>query len=252
MDGSFLPASKYTLSYLKNMPFVMQAGAQKFIFNQVDSSNVSREIENEAGFNAYCKSIGIPNKDSDVLSSFLHRMYESLPDQTGTGNPISNQNIKSNIFNSLSSFGKFPDNQWGTSRISSLKNILAKKEKELITLNTQKLALDKKAYSRANLMLYLGGTTLIGQFAFIVSGTYLFYCWDVMEPMAYLMLTSNLTAGFTYYWWNHDELEFEPLQGRFKSRIANKIYKRSGFDYIGFKELESEVKALRELINRCA
>lgn len=71
-----------------------------------------------------------------------------------------------------------------------------------------------------------------------------------MEPMAYLMLTSNLTVGFGYYWWKNREFDFNDLQGEFKTKIASKFYKRAKFDYGHFKKLQAEVTALRELINK--
>jgi hypothetical protein len=49
-------------------------------------------------------------------------------------------------------------------------------------------------------LLILGGSSiLIGQFAAIVGGTFVFYSWDVMEPISYIMLFSNFTFGFFFY-----------------------------------------------------
>lgn len=258
IDGSMLPESVFTFNNLRNTPFIVNVNDEKFILNLSKNFTLNKEefdvesrlAPNEETFYVYCKSIGIPNKDSEVLGSFLYKMYESLPDHADQGHLISTQSIKNSMFNALSGFRSITNNEWGTSRTSILKNILSTKEKELEKLSEMKEKLDKKALRRANLMLYMGGSVLLAQFSFIVGGTYFLYCWDVMEPMAYLMLTSNLTLGFGYYWWTNDELDFQPLQGKFKSRIALAIYRNHKFDYPMFKQLESEVLALRELINK--
>lgn len=114
----------------------------------------------EEQFHTYCRSIGISNTHSEVLSEFLYKTYECIPEGSGQQ--------KLGIYSILSSFMNLPDNQWGTTRVSELKGILDTKEKELNDLHNEKMALDKRALRRANLMLYLGGTVLIGQFAFIV------------------------------------------------------------------------------------
>jgi len=199
---------------------------------------------NEESFYMYCKSIGIPNKNSEILAAFLDKTYNGIPSLKSK-----TEDIKSNIFNSLAAFRSLPENKWNTSKASELKKILDKKEKELVTQNFIKEGLDKKALRRANSILYLGGSVLMGQFWFIMSGTYFYFCWDVMEPMAYLMLTSNLTVGFGYYWWTRSEFDFEPLQGKFKSRIARKIYIKNKFDIEEFQELKGDVVELRALIN---
>lgn len=199
---------------------------------------------NEESFHLYCKSIGIPNKSSDILSSFLDKAYTSISRER-----VTTDEIKASIFNALGVFRSLSTNRWGTTKVPELKRILNQREKELIAMHDRKLQLDKAALRRANLILYLGGTIMISQFSFIMGGTYLFFCWDVMEPMAYLMLTSNLATAFGYYWWSHTELDFEPLQGRFKSKIAKGIYRRNKFDYYKFKQLQDEVIELRDLIN---
>ena len=201
--------------------------------------------KDEKGFHDYCKSIGIPSKDSSSLALFLHRTYNSLPE----GNLTSDQ-IKLYILNSLNSFKSLPDNRWNTFRVSELKSILVDREKELANLHVTKQKLDKRALRIANSALYLGGSVLVGQFCFIVGGTYIFFCWDVMEPMAYLMLTSNLTIAFFYYWMRELDLGFESLQGRFKNAFVSRIYKRNKFDFAKFQQLEQDVMDLRELINK--
>lgn len=251
LSDSFLPKSE-SLNSLENTPFfvrinndhsyVISLGQKHSPIKQVTRADIFDP--NEEAFHLYCKSIGIPNKDSETLASFLDKTYKAIPSQI-----VSTEDLKTSMFNALASFRSFPKNRWGTTRTAELKKILEQKEKDLVAMHQQKERLDKSALRRANAILYLGGTILIGQFSFIMGGTYLYFCWDVMEPMAYLMLTSNLAAAFTYFWWSHSELEFQPLQGRFKNAIARGIYRRNNFDYYKFKQLQTDVIELRDIIN---
>lgn len=248
---SILPKSE-NLSTFENIPFLLTVdGKDSFVVNLSERhtgiNRISREDifePNEEAFHMYCKSIGIPNKSSETLSAFLDKVYAAIPTQTA-----STEDIKGSIFNALASFRSLPKNQWGTTKVPELKKILDEKEAKLVEMNIIKEKLDKKALRRANLLLYTGGTVMFAQFSFIMGGTYLYFCWDVMEPMAYLMLTSNLTVAFGYYWLNKTELDYQPLQDRFKSRIALRFYRRNQFDYDLFLKLRDEVIDLRNIIN---
>ena len=84
-------------------------------------------------------------------------------------------------------------------KVSDIERMLETRQKELITLNKTKQALDKKADFRARMLLNLGSTIFLGQFSFIVGGTFVFYSWDIMEPIAYTMMLGNFTTAFFFY-----------------------------------------------------
>lgn len=48
---------------------------------------------------------------------------------------------------------------------------------------------------------------MVSEFTFIFSGTFFLYSWDVMEPMAYLMMLGNMTAAFAYFGLRGKELD---------------------------------------------
>ena len=62
-----------------------------------------------------------------------------------------------------------------------------------------KLKLDRKANFRAKALIALGSTFFVAEFAFIMSGTFVYFSWDIMEPIAYTMLLGNFTVSFFYY-----------------------------------------------------
>jgi len=115
-------------------------------------------------------------------------------------------------------------------------------------LHEKKQAIDKKAYRRVNSTIALGAFIMIGEFMFITTGTYAYFCWDVMEPITYLMMTGNMTIAFAYYTLKGRELEQESLQESWFYSVARKLYKRHDFDLDQYLETERDVKELRQLI----
>ena len=76
----------------------------------------------------------------------------------------------------------------------------------------------------------MGSSVLITELAIIVAGTFEYYCWDIMEPVSYLMMYGNFLAGFSFYLVNKVDLDVgsikEVLTGYFKRRGA----RRQGID----------------------
>ena len=73
------------------------------------------------------------------------------------------------------------------------------------------MAIDKKALFWVNSLLGLGALFFIGEFSFITTGTFFLYSWDVMEPMAYLMMLGNMTFAFAYFGLKGKELDQSSL-----------------------------------------
>jgi hypothetical protein len=108
--------------------------------------------------------------------------------------------------------------------------MIDERQNELIKLNQTKVTLDRKADFRARALLTLGSTFFIGQFGFIMSGTFVFYSWDIMEPISYVMMLGNFTFGMLFYAAYKDELQLTTLREMLSKRFARGIYRRRGFD----------------------
>lgn len=59
--------------------------------------------------------------------------------------------------------------------------------------------IDKSATFKANSLLFMGSSVLLGQLVFIGYGTFVEFSWDIMEPFSYMIMLGNFTAGFYYY-----------------------------------------------------
>lgn len=166
VDTSFLPKSE-KLQNLEKIPFLLTLNnSDTFVVNFGEKYSGTKHVTrkdifepNEEAFHLYAKSIGIPNKNSETIAAFLDKTYASIPTQTAT-----TEDIKASMFNALAAFRSLPNNRWGTTKVPELKKILDKKEKELVLQHGIKEKLDQKALRRANTILYLGGTVIIGQF----------------------------------------------------------------------------------------
>ena len=136
--------------------------------------------------------------------------------------------------------------------MTKLREQLLIKEKRVSELEQVKSSLDQRAFKRANRILTLGASVMIGQFAFIMAGTYIVFSWDVMEPIAYLMSMVNFTAAFMFFWKNREEMELTSLQEILMRRHAKKLYLKYAFDEEAYDKLSSQILELRELISKTA
>ena len=135
-------------------------------------------------------------------------------------------------------------------KVSDLERAIEHKQSELIKLNQLKKVLDAKADFRSRMLLSLGSTIFVGQFAFIMGGTFVFYSWDIMEPISYIMMFTNFTVGATFYADFKKDMQLQTLRELLAGRSARKMYKRRGLDIDRVSQLEDEIKELRQLLNK--
>ena len=116
---------------------------------------------------------------------------------------------------------------------------------EIQEMKTDFEFLDRKANSFARNILWSGFGITVLQFLYVTSGTYYFYCWDIMEAQAYLITLSNTVFGFGAY--VHSRLQ--PNQLSFYNRIYENILKKksgeSQFDLEKYLKLQAELKYLQ-------
>jgi hypothetical protein len=61
-------------------------------------------------------------------------------------------------------------------------------------------------------------------------GSFVYYSWDVMEPISYVMMLTNFTVGMLFYATNKKEMELTTLRTMIANKFARGIYRRKGFD----------------------
>lgn len=83
-----------------------------------------------------------------------------------------------------------------------------------------------------------------------MSGTFVFYSWDVMEPISYMMMLGNFTVGLFFYAAYKDEMQLTTVRELLANKFARGIYRRRGFDIDKLERLEAEIVELREMLNK--
>ena len=121
---------------------------------------------------------------------------------------------------------------------------------KLMEVNTKKHKIDRRAEKKAQMLLALGSLIMVGQFAFITSGTFVFYSWDIMEPIAYIMMFTNFTTAFLYFNMKKRSMELSNLKGILSERFALKKYKRNGINIKEIQQCEKEIMELKDLLRK--
>ena len=87
---------------------------------------------------------------------------------------------------------------------------------------------------------------MLGQFGFIAAGTFHFYCWDIMEPICYLMTFGNFTAGYFFYLTMKSDLELNSLHEILTERMTRRACARKGISLEEIEERKQELKRLQD------
>ena len=96
------------------------------------------------------------------------------------------------------------------------------------------------------MILSLGMVNLLGQWALIAGGTYMWWCWDVMEPIAYTMLLGNLILGYSFYAYSNRDFELASIFKYLQERKENQLFKKQGIDPDALDILKEEVMKTRQ------
>jgi hypothetical protein len=75
-----------------------------------------------------------------------------------------------------------------------------------------------------------------------MAGTFVFFSWDIMEPISYVMMLGNFTVGMLFFARNHEELQLTTLREMLAARFARGIYRRKELNVERLLQLEKEIK----------
>lgn len=127
-----------------------------------------------------------------------------------------------------------------------LKTLMARYDEEIGQLKPQHEKILKKSRRYAKGMLTLGLVGLCSQWVFIGAGTFYFYCWDVMEPIAYIMQLCNLALGYGVYTFANQEFEIASIHDSLVDRKKNRLYMKLGLDSERYNYLQKSYEEIRE------
>ena len=98
----------------------------------------------------------------------------------------------------------------------------------------------KKTQNRLRMIYGL----ILSQTAFTQYGTYMYYSWDIMEPITCMFGVIDLILGYSYWLWKNDELSLENYQ---KNYLEQKVSKRLKYVNKG-QSFEEELEDLDQMI----
>lgn len=78
-----------------------------------------------------------------------------------------------------------------------------------------------------------------------MSGTFVYYSWDVMEPISYMMLLGNFTGAFLFYILSKRDMGLSNLREMVGSRFAKRLYRKRKLDIERLEYLEKEINGYR-------
>ena len=112
--------------------------------------------------------------------------------------------------------------------------------------------LKSSAQTKAKIMTWLASSIVIGQFSVITLGTFHFYSWDIMEPVSYLMMLGNFTAGFGFYLTCRQDLAIESVQEILIRRMTRIAAQRKGIIISEHESMREEIIRIQKIISNLA
>ena len=102
----------------------------------------------------------------------------------------------------------------------------------------------KKARQKMALGLFFFG----GNISFIWSGTYLFWSWDIVEPLAYFISSlGGIVVGYQFFTLGkpYSNINYQEYLAR---KSAERAYREMGFEEGALKEKEYQLKHLESIL----
>ncbi|TMW67129.1 hypothetical protein Poli38472_012245 [Pythium oligandrum] len=193
-----------------------------------------------------CREQGIPKKQApEVLKSFHQAgvvLYFGAADDEDLQHSIFLQ--PRNIIDSyLASLGLTPvTKQLFAQEREKLLRKIQSLEPEHIALRNLKKELHNAATRHANGIAYALSTSLVGGFGLYFWLSFIYFSWDIMEPVTYFTGFGVSIVG--YSWWSitNQEYEYENIYDYFYQKKLRKLKKNAQFD-------ESRLELVRKMID---
>jgi len=105
-----------------------------------------------------------------------------------------------------------------------------------------------KAGHEASAYCYLGTWVGVSQFSFIMIGTFHYLSWDIMEPIAYLMMFGNFNCAWLFYMLNDRDLQSNSIHEVIANRAFFRMCLEQGIDIIQHQAMLKEIDAIKEAL----
>ena len=203
-------------------------------------------IRDEEHYYDFARDLGLKGYDLFALPYFSHKLINALPPKK--------EMTKEEIFDSMTDVMRYLTSS-GQNKMDSYLNVEGTQAKleELenqVTKHERKIRELRESASRlSTFKLLLGSGIPIAQFMLIFYGTFETHCWDIMEPVCYLMTLGNFTAGFAFYLKNHKDLELSSVHELITERTVRKRAATFGIDVDEHEDRKVELAEMKGMLN---
>lgn len=115
-------------------------------------------------------------------------------------------------------------------------------------LNKTKVDLDKQAYRYATWMLRLGFAGICAQFFILSEMVWVYFNWDIMEPITYFVFLTTLIIGYTFFLLTKADYTYPELARRVANRRLRDLYLRSNFNWSKWNNYKTRIESLQKEI----
>jgi len=214
------------------LPLLLQVNNDKVFALNFNDQVVSQDkgaagwsIKDEEHYFDFGEGVGLRGYEKFLLPHFSHRLIHCLPDKQ----TFSSEELGQSLGTTLSYF-QSQDFKSGDANYSHYVDQLVKEEYEYYKNEKKISQIIKQSERKATALCWLGSSVAIGQAAFILSGTFHYFSWDIMEPVSYLMMFGNFTFSYAFYLLAKRDLELTSIHSILVKRFTDKAAKRIGLD----------------------
>lgn len=240
---------------LNDYPILLQINKKRiFALNFSEEFEVerksSKDVTSEEYYYDFASGIGLKGYQRYFLPNFAARLMNSLPESK---QEVSGKEVGHGIAHVLRYMeNKHYRNDLGNTneRLDHLQTRVEELRPTVAATEERIKALAETAARKSTVVCLFGSSIVLGQFGFIASGTFHYACWDIMEPLCYLMTLGNFTFGFFFYILAKKDLELSNFHDILTHRFKMSACKRAGIDMEAHERSKEELARIeRELVS---
>jgi hypothetical protein len=196
-------------------------------------------------FVAWCAEYGLGETEASNFSRALHYAGFIL-------HFADNSELSGYIFlkpdNVLSTVTKSLDLQYLRSSDLAKSEELKSLQANFVALDTSKTSMEHQAERYATWMLRAGFVAICAQFFILSEMVWVYFNWDIMEPVTYFVFLSTLIIGYTFFLFSKQDYTYPALARRIANRRLRELFLRSNFNWAKWNNYKTRIEQLKSQI----
>lgn len=130
----------------------------------------------------------------------------------------------------------------------AVRDELKELETKFSSLDKTKHSLDAQAERYATWILRLGFVGICAQFFILSEMVWVYFNWDIMEPVTYFVFLSTLIIGYTFFLMSKIDYTYPALARRVANRRLRELYLKSNFNWAKWNAYHQRIAELKKQI----